>query len=167
MLFVAAWISFSRTEIVDDEIAADGHGCHGGHMRNRATALVGRDFDSIRFGQTGDFADIRDAARMHDVGLDDCGAFRVEQLFEFEAGEETFAGGDGDGAFRRYLAEAFRIFAKRRFFEKQGPVWGDGGCELDRRANRKCFGGLERDIGVISEDFPDGFEFGDALPDSL
>src|SRR6476646_9884873 len=26
--------------VVDDESAADGHGCHGGHMRNRATALV-------------------------------------------------------------------------------------------------------------------------------
>lgn len=80
-------------------------------MGDGTAALVGSDFDSVCFGQIHDFADFRNASCMHDIGLDNRGAFRVEQLLEFETGEEAFAGSDGDGAFRRDFAEAFRILA--------------------------------------------------------
>jgi len=78
---------------------------------------MGRHLDAVRLGQVGDLADLRDAARVHHVRLDDGSPLPIEQFLELVPGEQPFAGGDRHGRPGGDVTQAARGFAQGRLLD--------------------------------------------------
>ena len=124
---------------------------------DRSAGIMGRDAGVVNFGHGSDFFHLPETAGDADVGLDDVHGMMAEQLAEFVAAVEHFAGGDGNVYLVAEFGEGFIVFGAKGLFDEEGSEGRHYFAELGGASDLEDAGvGIESDIDVGSDGFTDG-----------
>ena len=107
--------------LLDEGVRSAGVELQTGGQGNRAKRAVRGDSHVVCLGHGGYLADLENAPRVREIGLNYVGNALIKDLFEIPAGKEPLAGSDRCRGVSRYLGEGFPVLRKDRLLDEEQP----------------------------------------------